>query len=115
MTDELILPLYSTAEPERVAAEGTTPEYRQTGSTNPPPEETHLTQPAAHDLPVGPEPEMAWLASDEAKRYQGHWVALAPDTGSFLGLADTQSDVLTWQRQGASIVFVVPSGAWIGG
>jgi hypothetical protein len=60
------------------------------------------------------EPELVWLASEDAKRYEGHWVALNAETGSFLGLADSSTQLHRWQAQGATIVFVEPPGFWAG-
>jgi hypothetical protein len=54
------------------------------------------------------DPILAWLASDEARRYRNHWVALEPVTGSFLGLADALADLRRWQAQHATVLFVDP-------
>src|SRR5260370_36405346 len=54
------------------------------------------------------DPEMRWLASDEARQYEGHWVALDPDNGEFLGLADTRADLRRWREQDISVLFVEP-------
>jgi hypothetical protein len=56
------------------------------------------------------DPELDWLSSGEARRYQGHWVALSPQTGEFLGLADSNEDFRRWQQQHATLVFVEPPG-----
>ena len=54
------------------------------------------------------DPELIWLASDEATQYQNHWVALDPATGSFLGLADSLHELRLWQARNATIIFVDP-------
>lgn len=56
----------------------------------------------------GPDPILTWLASGQARRYQNHWVALEPATGSFLGLADLLADLRRWQAEGATVLFVDP-------
>ncbi|HEY1920507.1 MAG TPA: hypothetical protein VGH27_33480 [Streptosporangiaceae bacterium] len=56
------------------------------------------------------DPELAWLGSPEAHQYEGHWVALDPDTGKFLGMADANTDFRRWQIKGATIVFVESPG-----
>jgi hypothetical protein len=62
------------------------------------------------------EPELVWLASDEARQYEGHWVALDPETGTFLGLADSVPHLRMWQARHATIIFVdPPSENWLDG
>jgi hypothetical protein len=52
------------------------------------------------------DPLMTWLASDEAKEHEGHWVALDPDTAEFLGRADTRAELRHWRDRDVSILFV---------
>jgi hypothetical protein len=56
--------------------------------------------------PTRSDPVLAWLNSDEALQYQGHWVALDSATGKFIGKAD---DVHSWRvlrERGALVIFV---------
>lgn len=100
---------------ELPSSQSTTPEYVTTGSTS----SANVTGPAEPEDPAeataGSDAEIDWLSSPEAQQYRGHWVALRAGTGTVLGLADSSEDVVRWQREGASIVFVVPSGTRIGG
>jgi hypothetical protein len=85
----------------------TSPTYYQTGiSTLPGPVVTSASPPARQ--PDESDPVLTWLASDEARRYRNHWVALNPATGTFLGLADALTDVRRWQAQDATVLFVDP-------
>jgi len=54
------------------------------------------------------DPELRWLASAQARRYRGHWVALDPDSGEFLGLADTREQLRVWRERDVSLLFVEP-------
>jgi len=63
-----------------------------------------LTRDLSHET----DPLMAWLASDEARGHEGHWVALDPDTGEFLGRADTRAELRHWREHDVSILFVEP-------
>jgi hypothetical protein len=54
------------------------------------------------------DPRLAWLARAEARQYEGHWVALDPDTGEFLGLADSRDDLRRWRERDVSVLFVEP-------
>jgi hypothetical protein len=65
---------------------------------------------AAVPATAGDDPELRWLASSEAKQHEGHWVALSPETGEYLGRADADADFRRWQRDGATLVFVEPPG-----
>lgn len=56
----------------------------------------------------GEDPAVAWLHSDEADRYQGHWVVLDPDTGAFRGVADEIRDRQDWRARDALVVYVDP-------
>lgn len=58
--------------------------------------------------PPSGDPVLAWLDSDEAVQYQGHWVAQDPRTGTFLGVADEVPEWRTWQARGALMIFVDP-------
>jgi hypothetical protein len=60
------------------------------------------------------DPVLTWLRTEEARGYQHHWVALSPDTGRFLGLADNPGDVRRWESRGAVVVYVdLPEpGSW---
>jgi len=69
-----------------------------------------VPDPAQPDQSVESDPELVWLASDQAKQFEGHWVALNPDTGEFLGLADSTPDFRRWQQEAATLVFVEPPG-----
>lgn len=66
--------------------------------------------------PVSPHPHedetdpklLAWLESHEARQFEGHWVALDPETAEFLGLADTREELRRWRDRDISLVFVEP-------
>jgi hypothetical protein len=114
----------STENADVPARGGTAPTYRAAGSTVPTTTggsistsapELRVTVAPPHARASESDPELAWLGSPEAERYQGHWVALQAGTGIFLGLADSTEDLLRWRSQDASILFVVPGGEWIGG
>jgi len=51
---------------------------------------------------------LAWLDSDEAVQYQGHWVALDSATGEFRGLADEIHSWRVFRARGALVIFVDP-------
>src|SRR5690348_16994652 len=88
--------------------------------------ETHLTvhsagsEIAAHHSQVptlerrNSDPELVWLSSPEARHYEGHWVALDPDSGEFLGLADSRADLRRWREQDVSVLYVEPRTRRIG-
>lgn len=57
------------------------------------------------------DPVLDWLTSREARRYASHWVALSPESGEFLGLADELPHLRRWQAADALIVFVDPPEA----
>lgn len=54
------------------------------------------------------EPVLAWLEGPEARQHENHWVALDPETGGFLGMADTLPSLRMWQARGATVIFVDP-------
>lgn len=54
------------------------------------------------------DPIAAWLATGEASTHRGHWVALDPDSGEFLGRADTRAELRHWRERDVSILFVEP-------
>jgi hypothetical protein len=104
-------------EPVIVELGGTVPTFRQSGSAAPTYSGGGMsTVPGPVVRPLIPparqadesDPVLAWLASDEARRYRNHWVALEPVTGSFLGLADSLADLRRWQAQDATVLFVDP-------
>lgn len=104
-------------EPVVVNHGGTVTTYRQGGSTAPNYYGSGIsTLPGPVVRPIAPparqadesDPILAWLASDEARRYQNHWVALEPTTGRFLGLADLLADLRRWQAAEATVLFVDP-------
>jgi hypothetical protein len=104
-------------EPVIVELGGTAPTFRQSGSAAPTYSGGGMsTVPGPVGRPPIPparqadesDPVLAWLASDEARRYRNHWVALEPVTGSFLGLADSLADLRRWQAQDATVLFVDP-------
>lgn len=67
----------------------------------------HRVRPVGADLhQTGP--EIRWLASDESRRHEGHWVALDARTGEYLGRADTREDVARCREREVSFVFVEP-------
>jgi hypothetical protein len=94
---------------------GTAPTYHRSGlSTVPGPVVRPLTAPASQ--PSESDPVLAWLASEDARRHQNHWVAVDPVTGAFLGLADSLIDLRRWQAQDATVIFVDPPPEnWLNG
>jgi hypothetical protein len=93
------------SEPDK--GQSTEAEYEASGrSAAPGP--VAVPDPAQPGQSVKSDPELVWLASDEATQYEGHWVALDPDTGQFLGLADTRADLRRWREQDISVLFVEP-------
>jgi hypothetical protein len=67
-----------------------------------------LTETQAQEPQGESDPELKWLATAEARGFEGHWVALDPDTGHFLGLADTREQLRRWRQQDVSLLFVEP-------
>lgn len=54
------------------------------------------------------DPVLVWLASPEARQYENHWIALDPETGKFLGLADALPSLRMWQARHATVIYVDP-------
>jgi hypothetical protein len=114
MTEPVIMTHGGTA-PTASQAGGTVPTYHGSGmSTVPSLVVRPLTSRAGQ--PDEPDPVLAWLASDDARQHQNHWVALDPVTGAFLGLADSLPDLRRWQAQDATVLFVDPQPeTWLNG
>jgi hypothetical protein len=104
---ETVVVTYGGTAPSVTHVRGTQPTYSDAGfptASGPviPAPPSRPGQPDEHD------PVLAWLTGDEAPRYRNHWVALNPDTGVLLGLADELPHLRRWQAEGALIVFVDP-------
>jgi hypothetical protein len=54
------------------------------------------------------DPVLLWLASPAARQFENHWVALDPNTGRFLGLADALPSLRVWQARNAMVLYVDP-------
>ena len=54
------------------------------------------------------DPRLVWLKSAEARRFEGHWVALDSDTADFLGPADTREDLRRLRDRDITLLFVEP-------
>jgi hypothetical protein len=59
-------------------------------------------------LPSSRDPVAEWLHSEEAARYQGHWVALDVNEGHFLAAVDDIRDRRLWRARDALIIYVDP-------
>jgi hypothetical protein len=82
--------------------------------TNVVPNVPGITGPVVRPVSAPPTPPpsedraVAWLDSDEAIPYQGHWVALDSETGDFLGEADNVHSWRVFRARGALVIFVDP-------
>ena len=85
----------------------TAPTYYQAGTSTLPGQVVSPPTPPTRQ-PAEADPVLTWLASEEARQYRNHWVALNPTTGTFLGLADALTDLRRWQAQDATVLFVDP-------
>lgn len=109
MTDPVIMTQGGTVPTTADRGGSTAPTYHGSGiSTVPGPVVRPSTTPVKQ--PAEPDPVLAWLGSSEARQYEGHWVALSPETGDFLGMADSDTDFRRWQLRGATVIFVEPPG-----
>jgi hypothetical protein len=107
MTETVIVHPGGTAPTVTRLGPGTAATYQDSGiSTVLGPVVRPVTPPRRQ--PTEPDPVLAWLESDDARRYRNHWVALDPATGAFLGLADALADLRRWQAQDATVLFVDP-------
>lgn len=107
MTETVIVNTGGTTPTVTTRSGSTVPTYTASGgSTVPGPVVRPITPPARQ--PDESDPILSWLASDEARQYRNHWVALDPATGRFLGLADALADLRRWQAQDATVFFVDP-------
>lgn len=59
--------------------------------------------------PPGLDPVLAWLASEDSRQHEGHWVAVDGATGEYRGNAGSKEDHLRWSDQGAVVLFVEPA------
>src|ERR1700744_3754216 len=98
MTEPVIVRPGGTRTDVTRVGPGTVPTYQASSS---PTVSGPVVRPIAAPPPrqPAPDPVLAWLASYEAERYRNHWVALDPETGRFLGLADALPDLRRWQAQ----------------
>lgn len=65
--------------------------------------------PDSAEQPTEPkDPVLRWLASPAARQHENHWVALDPQTGRFLGMADALPSLRVWQARGAMVLYVDP-------
>lgn len=113
MTEPTIVHPGGTAPTVTDVGPATAPTYRTTTfSTTAGPLVRPITPPPRQ--PAEPDPVISWLASDAARQYQHHWVALDPDTGAFRGVADTPRDFRRLETDGATIIYVdLPEpGSW---
>lgn len=108
MSEESVSQVYSGGTPFNLSETDTTvrKDNRISVSESPAPESSSAEASASGRS----NPELTWLESPEARQYAGHWVALNPETGEFVGMADSDTDFRRWQLRGATVVFVEPPG-----
>jgi hypothetical protein len=108
VSEEPVPQVYTSGTPfELSETETTVPRDNRVSVSESPAPESPSTEASASERT---DPELSWLESPEARQYAGHWVALSPETGEFLGMADSDVDFRRWQLRGATVVFVEPPG-----
>jgi hypothetical protein len=94
--------------PEPLAGPGTTTALYVVGAVSTVPGPVVRPIRASHTPSNETDPKVVWLKSAEARRFEGHWVALDSDTGEFLGLADTREDLRRLRNRDVTMLLVKP-------
>ena len=116
-TAEAYTALIGTGNSVSTHVAGTGPNYSGTVSTST--AKSSAAKPTGSEAGAATEdrldPEIEWLTSAAAKRYEGHWVALRAGSAEVLGLADTANQLRKFADQDVSVVLVEPRGLRLGG